>query len=156
MPNPYEAGRTTFMGVELLITPGALVPREETELLGRTALGILESLSLDAPPRLIDMCCGAGNLVCALATARKDLRAWASDLTDGAVNVARANVARLNLGDRVTIVQGDLFAPLVGQGLEGTIDVIVCNPPYISTGKLAEGPTACQSSSEWCVTPRRS
>jgi release factor glutamine methyltransferase len=135
--NPYLDGRTRFLDVDLLIAPGALVPREETELLGRTALELLSGLQSHDEVRLIDMCCGSGNLACGIAKNKPGARVWAADLTDGAVAVARANVDQLSLGDRVTVVQGDLFAPLSGMGLEGTIDLIVCNPPYISTGKLA-------------------
>jgi release factor glutamine methyltransferase len=124
-----------FMGVSLEVAPGVLVPREETELLGHTALEVLDR---DHPEgaRLIDMCCGSGNLACALATLRPATKVWASDLTDGAVRVARRNVEHLGLGDRVMVAQGDLFVPLAEFGLEGSIDIVVCNPPYISTGKL--------------------
>lgn len=131
----YASGRVSFMGVEVAIAPGALVPRQETELLGRTALAVIDA-AVDQEVRMIDMCCGSGNLACAVAVLRPRVKVWASDLTDGAVAVSRANVERLGIGDRVTIVQGDLFAPLANRQLEGTIDLIVCNPPYISTGKL--------------------
>ena len=123
------------MGVDVFVAPGALVPREETELLGRSALDVLKTLPTE--PRLIDMCCGSGNLAVGIASNHPTVRVWASDLTDGAVGVARTNVERLGLTDRVDVRQGDLFAPLTGCGLEGTVDVVVCNPPYISTGKLA-------------------
>jgi release factor glutamine methyltransferase len=130
----YQAGTVRFMGIDLACAPGALVPREETEILGRTALGIVQG---EGAARVIDMCCGAGNLACAIASHVATVKVWASDLTDGCVAVAKKNVERLGLGERVTVVQGDLFAPLHGLGLEGTIDAVVCNPPYISTGKLA-------------------
>jgi release factor glutamine methyltransferase len=57
-------------------------------------------------------------------------------VTQAAVELTRQNVARLGIADRLTVTQGDLFAPLEGQELEGAVDVIVCNPPYISTGRL--------------------
>ncbi len=125
------------MGVDLIVAPGALVPREETELLARTSLELLNSCDSSTRLRAIDMCCGSGNLACALAANHPTLQVWASDLTDGAVEVARANVEHLRLGGRVTVLQGDLFEPLGERGLEGTIDIVVCNPPYISTGKLS-------------------
>jgi release factor glutamine methyltransferase len=128
----YERGSVTFMGVELAIARGALVPRPETELLGETAL-----TALDEPTRIIDMCCGSGNLACALALRLPQARIWASDLTDGCVAVARQNVARLNLSGRVAVHQGDLFAGFAGLGLEGSIDMVVCNPPYISEKRLS-------------------
>jgi release factor glutamine methyltransferase len=135
------SGTARFMGVELLVGEGALVPRAETELLGGAAIAVLRELPKEASaegPRVIDVCCGSGNLACAIASLVPDARVWACDLTDGCVAVARRNVDHLALGARVTIGQGDLFAPLAGLGLEGTIDVVVCNPPYISTGRLAK------------------
>jgi release factor glutamine methyltransferase len=121
-----------FMEVELLVERGVLVPRAETELLGATALELLPE-----KPKVIDMCCGSGNLACAIASRRPDARIWASDLTDACVALARRNAVFANVQDRVIVAQGDLFAGLAGLGLEGTIDLVVCNPPYISQAKLA-------------------
>ena len=125
-----------FLGVDIEAGPGALIPRAETELLGRTALAKLAGI---AAPTIIDVCCGPGNLACAVATAVPTARGWALDLTEGAVALARANVDRLGLGDRLQVGQGDLFGAL-GEaitGLTGAVDVVTCNPPYISTAKLA-------------------
>ena len=58
-----------FMNVDLLVERGVIVPREETELLGATALELLSE-----KPRVIDMCCGSGNLACAFASRRPDAR----------------------------------------------------------------------------------
>ncbi len=129
-----------FMGIEIEVGTGALVPRAETELLGRTAVGKLRDLGVPArgtPPlglRAIDVCCGTANLACAIATLLPDVSVVALDLTDGCVDLARKNVTRLALGARVDVVQGDLFGPLVDTS---PVDLIVCNPPYISTGTLA-------------------
>jgi release factor glutamine methyltransferase len=84
------------------------------------------------------MCCGSGNLACAIAAHAPDVHVWASDLTDGCIAVARRNIERLGLSERITLRQGDLFAPLRAMGLEDAIDVVVCNPPYISTGRLSK------------------
>ena len=132
-----SAHTVSFAGIVIAVGPGALVPRLETELLATAALAKLVGV---AAPRVVDVCCGTGNLACAIASARSDARVWACDLTAGAVVLARANVASLSLGGRVSVAQGDLFAPLAGDLLDGTIDAIVCNPPYISTGKLAGRP----------------
>jgi release factor glutamine methyltransferase len=129
------AGRQTFLGVELRCGEGALVPRPETELLGRTALAKLHAGGDRS--RVIDMCCGSGNLACAIAVHATSTVVWASDLTDGCVSWTKRNVEHLGLGDRVQVCQGDLFAGLAEKGLEGTVDVVVCNPPYISSGRLA-------------------
>jgi release factor glutamine methyltransferase len=131
----YDKGHTVFMGIDLLVGPGALVPRPETELLGASAVDALRQLDVPAP-RIIDMCCGAGNLACAVSLKVPGVRAWASDLTDGCVDVARRNVAHHGLSDRVSVCQGDLFDAFSGLQLQGTIDLIVCNPPYISEARL--------------------
>src|SRR5262245_26635112 len=127
-------GRQKFLGIDLLCGPGALVPRLETELLGTAAIELGKSLE---EPHVIDMCCGAGNLACAIASHLPSSRVWASDLTDGCVEWTRRNVTALHLASRVAVVQGDLFAGLAGQSLEHSIDIIVCNPPYISSSRLA-------------------
>ena len=77
----------------------------------------------------------------AIATEIPTARIWGADLTDGTVALARRNAERLGVQDRVSIRQGDLFGALAGEGLAGAVDMIVCNPPYISTGRL-EGESA--------------
>lgn len=134
-PLAYVVGRQEFMGIELIAAEGALAPRAETELLGHAALAALRSICT-AEQRVIDMCCGSGNLACAIACHLPGARVWASDLTDGCIAVARRNVGHVGVAGRVVVAQGDLFAGLEGLGLEGSIDAIVCNPPYISQGKL--------------------
>ncbi|WP_214473708.1 class I SAM-dependent methyltransferase [Mesorhizobium sp. dw_380] len=131
----YRKGSIIFMGMEILVAQGALVPRPETELLGNTAVDVLRAMDVSAP-RIIDMCCGAGNLACAIASQVPSARVWASDLTDGCIDATRRNVVHHGLADRVSVYQGDLFDVLSNSKLDGTIDVIVCNPPYISEKRL--------------------
>jgi release factor glutamine methyltransferase len=136
VPLAYVTGHKEFMGVDLIAAEGALVPRVETELLGYVALDVLRASGL-AAPQVIDMCCGSGNLACAIAHYLPTVRVWASDLTDNCVGITRRNVEHVGVSDRVVVTQGDLFAGLAGLGLEGSIDVIVCGPPFISQTKLA-------------------
>lgn len=131
----HVLGKVSFLGCELLTASDCLVPRKETEILGRAAIELLKSASVDSP-RCIDMCCGAGNLACALAHHVPRAHVWASDLTDGCVRLARANVSHLGCSGRVNVLQGDLFRALETMGLQGSVDMVVCNPPYISTARL--------------------
>lgn len=131
----YLIGRQKFMRVELIVDEGALVPREETELLCNTALEVLRGSSAHEQ-RVIDMCCGSGNLACAIASCLPAIRVWASDITDDCIAITRRNVVHVGVSDRVVVAQGDLFGGLEGLGLEGSVDAIVCNPPYISRNKL--------------------
>lgn len=127
-----------FLDIELDIRGAVLRPRKETELLGRVALGLLDTLG-DAPV-CVDMCCGAGNLAVALAMHRPDVRVTACDMMDDAVQSARHNVRQLEFAERIAVRRGDLFQPL--GDLEGQIDLVVSNPPYISTSRLLHGDRA--------------
>ena len=130
----YERGRTQFMGIELQVAPGALVPRPETELLGRTAVEALRRARLPSP-RIVDMCCGAGNLHARSRSIFPTLASGRAILTDGCVELARRNAASQG-AETDPVLQGDLFEALAGLQLEQTIDMIVCNPPYISESRL--------------------
>lgn len=135
-PLAYLTGRQRFMGIDLLTAPGALIPRPETELLARAAIEFLRPAAQAGGARFLDLCCGSGNLACAIAVHVPEARGFACDLTPEAVQLARRNVEHLGLAGRVEVLQGDLFAPLAGRGLDGGLDALVCNPPYISTGRL--------------------
>ena len=127
--------RVQFLGIELEIQGAVLRPRKETELLGRVAKGLLDQMGGDTI--CVDMCCGSGNLALALARHSAYARVMACDLTDDAVRNARHNVTQLSYHEQITVMQGDLFHPLTG--LEGGVDLIVSNPPYISTSRLLCG-----------------
>lgn len=114
--------------------PGVLAPRPETELLGQIGLTLIAG---HEAPLVIDMCCGSGNLGLAIAHDRPDARVLMSDLTLQTVSHAKQNAVRLGLDDRVSIGQGDLFAGIVPLLDNERADLVVCNPPYISSGKLA-------------------
>lgn len=131
----YQRGKFPFMGLELLVAPGALIPRPETELLGREAVALVKAAG--AAPIVIDVCCGSGNLGCAIAHHVPTAKVFASDLTDGCFDLSKKNVQHLGLSERVRVFQGDLLAPIAAVVEPLSVDVIVCNPPYISTGRLA-------------------
>jgi release factor glutamine methyltransferase len=121
------------MGTDIEVGPGVLVPREETELLGRTSLNLIAALEA---PTVIDMCCGSGNVGLGILSRRPDIRLYGADLTADAVAWARRNAARIDQTGRATYEQGDMFEALGAYDLAGRADLIACNPPYISTHKL--------------------
>lgn len=138
-PHRLSRCRQRFLGIDLMTRGDVLIPREETELLGREAIAILRALSLESPlreQRMIDMGCGSGNLACAAAVAVPRTRVWASDISEPCALLTRANVVHHSLQDWIQVTEGDLFAPLAARGLEGTMDMVVMNPPYIPSTSL--------------------
>jgi len=138
---PHLLGRTTFMGLELSFQPGVFVIREETELLGWTAVERLRELGTKTGEpaqklRVVDLGSGSGNLTCGIAKAVPAAQVWAVDIDPACVDLTRRNVERQELSDRVEVLMGDLFGPLADRGLEGSIDAVVCNPPYIASVRL--------------------
>jgi release factor glutamine methyltransferase len=139
-PVPYATGTQSFMGLDFLVEHGVVVPRSVTARVGRAALQQIERMRREGPERsqwqMVDMCTGAGNLACALAHSVPGSRVWACDLMPPCCALTRKNAERLGLGHSVATRCGDLFQALAGDNLEGKIDLIVCAPPFISTGRL--------------------
>jgi len=135
-PLQYLVGWEEFRGLRLRVGPGVFIPRPETELVVERALALLP----DRPARTVDLGTGSGAIALALAAARPAVRVWAVERSAEARAWAEANVAGLGLGDQVVLLAGDLWAPLRGLGLEGTVDLVVSNPPYIPAEQLAELP----------------
>jgi release factor glutamine methyltransferase len=140
-PVAYIVGRQRFMGLEMLCASDALIPRAETELLASVAVDVVKALR--GPHRqlmLVDVCTGSGNVALAIAAQEPTARVFACDISSGAVALARANAAHLGLSDRVTFAEGDLLAPLDGMSVFRAVDLIVCNPPYISSRRVTAMP----------------
>ena len=137
VPLEYALGRATFMGLDLICTPATLIPRQETELLAWTALEIVEQMTKASvrPLTIADIGTGCGNLALTLATYTQNTLVLASDISHEAVDVARRNVERLQLQERITLFCGDLLAPIREADYQN-LDLIVCNPPYIPTSSL--------------------
>jgi release factor glutamine methyltransferase len=121
-PVAYILGRKGFRRLELAVDPRVLIPRPETEHVVEAAL------SLPAGARVVDVGTGSGAIALALADERPDLRVVATESSPGALAVARANAALLGLS--VELLEGDLLEPV-----EGPIDAVVSNPPYVRTGE---------------------
>jgi release factor glutamine methyltransferase len=79
-------------------------------------------------------------VACALAAGNPAIEVWAVEREAAAARFARTNVERLDLHHRVTVLQGDLFAPLVGEGLLERADLVTANPPYLAGSTLSDLP----------------
>ena len=139
IPLAHLTGRQSFMGLEFICTKDALIPRKETEILARAACELLESeiSARKARPRVLDLCCGSGNIACAIAHRIPTCQVFAADLSTEAVELAKENARVLGVVERLEFHTGDLFAPFELEEYSGSFDLIACNPPYISNGKLA-------------------
>lgn len=137
VPLAHLTGRQQFMGLEMLAEPGALVPRRETELLARTAIDLARDIAAQQGElRVADTCTGSGNVALAIAAHVPQARVTGADLSADAVGLAIRNAEHLGLADRVDFAAGDLLDPFAA--LAGTLDLLTCNPPYISSAKVPQ------------------
>lgn len=126
-PLQYLLGTAQFRHLELEVGPGVFIPRPETELVADRAMELL-------PPAgtLVDLGTGSGAIALAVAHERPDATVFATEADPGAYPWAVRNRDRLKLD--VEMIEGDLFERLP-EPLRGAIDVVVSNPPYVSTDR---------------------
>jgi release factor glutamine methyltransferase len=127
-PFAYITGREEFYGVELLVDQRVIVPRPETEHVVERALAIAREFD---PPVIADIGAGSGCIAVALAYHLPRAVIYATDSSTEALEVATANLRRHNLHDRVRLLRGDLFEPLLEP-----VDIICSNPPYIASAEF--------------------
>jgi release factor glutamine methyltransferase len=136
-PLAHITNRQSFLDMEMLADSRALIPRKETEILGRKALEIARGISaIKNEVRIIDTCCGSGNLGLAVACNIKNCVVYSSDLSQEATELTRDNISFLKLSDRVHVAQGDLLGAFDNELFYGNIDLIICNPPYIQSSRV--------------------
>jgi release factor glutamine methyltransferase len=132
-PVAYLVGRCEFYSLSLTITPACLIPRPETELLVERAIHFLRKRS--GSQAVLDLCTGSGCIAAAIAKNVATAQVTATDICDAALAVAAKNIEAHKLSERVRLLCGDLFDPVV-KGLDApAFDVIVSNPPYVSEGE---------------------
>ncbi|PTW91449.1 release factor glutamine methyltransferase [Microbacteriaceae bacterium MWH-Ta3] len=135
-PLQHITGMAPFRSLLLHVGPGALVPRPETELVAEWAIEALRQVP-SAAPRAVDLGTGTGALALALATEVPHALVWAVELSDEARVWAGRNIAEFG-DDRVTLVAADATTAL--PELDGTIDVVVTNPPYLRESDVPTDP----------------
>jgi release factor glutamine methyltransferase len=125
-------GEVTFNGLSVVTRPGrVMAPRAATERLVAEALARVGS----APAAVVDVGTGSGAIALAIAAAAPNLHVFGTDTSRSAVALARANIRRLGLDDRVTVCHGDLLDPV-----PGPIDLVVANLPYLSLADAGRYP----------------
>lgn len=138
LPLQYLSGEMAFRRIVLKVERGVFIPRPETEILVEEGLEFLAKAGVEHPV-VVDLCTGSGCIACSVAREHRDAKVWAVDVSPDAVRVATANAERLGVGDRVTVLLGDLTGPLPLE-LKGHVDLILANPPYVPTADMASLP----------------
>ncbi|HEY7593624.1 MAG TPA: peptide chain release factor N(5)-glutamine methyltransferase [Actinophytocola sp.] len=133
VPLQHLLGRAAMGGITVEVGAGVFVPRPETELLLEWGAGALKDV---ADPLVVDLCTGSGVLALALAHERPDATVHAVERDPAALAWARRNAdARAAAGDTpVVLHQGDVTDSALLADLEGRVDLLVCNPPYVPVG----------------------
>ncbi len=142
-PLQHILGRMWFRGLELGARPGVFSVRPETEVVAGAAIGAVQQMVAEglAAPLVVDLCAGSGAIAAAVAVEAPTARVVAVELSDSAVALARDNCGRLAPG-RVEVVRADATDPTTLAGLEGQVDVVVSNPPYVPQGAVEDVETA--------------
>jgi release factor glutamine methyltransferase len=126
-------GEKEFWGLPLRLTPATLVPRPDTEAVVELALEMLRaSGASNQAPRIADLGTGSGAILLALLSELPDAQGFGTDISDEALQTATANAEQAGLANRATFVACDYAT-----GLDGSFDLIVSNPPYISSADIA-------------------
>ncbi len=143
-PIVYLTGRTTFYSLEFSVTPDCLIPRPETELLVERAVEFLRSqtdkqrsvaTALERRRLVCDLCTGSGCIAVTIAKNTSETNIIATDISDSALQVAMQNAESHKVDERISFFHGDLFEPLIPQLDKCQFDLIVCNPPYVTSGE---------------------
>jgi len=130
IPLQHLMASAAFGPIVVSVGPGVFIPRPETESLLEWAL----AQPIPANAVIVDLCTGSGALALAIATTRPDARVLAVDDSADALEYARRNVA----GTGIEVVEGDVATADLLADLDGTVDLVVANPPYIPEGAELE------------------
>jgi len=145
-PTQYLTGRQEFWGLPFRVAPGVFIPRRETEHVVEVALAIVSERLMKPAARIVDIGTGTGCIALALASELPQAEVFATDISDEALVLARANADSLGLASRVQFLKSDLLEAFLGNpGARSTMhdarfDLIVSNPPYVSPDEASSLP----------------
>ncbi len=137
LPAAYLTHEAWLQNVPFYVDERVIVPRSFiAELLADgEGEGTLDAWLSDRTKRVLDLCTGNGSLAVIAALAYPEVEVDAADVSDDALAVARINVDKHGLGQRIRVIRSDLF-----EDLSGPYDLIVCNPPYVNARSMAALP----------------
>ena len=139
-PIAYLIGKRGFHAIELMVGPGVLIPRPETELLVDQGLDELHRIinkenglnESEYSLTMLDLGTGSGAIALAIAASQPNVTVVATDASQAALDIAQQNAAHLKLSDRVSFCLGSWYAALQTPGnTDRRFDLILSNPPYI-------------------------
>lgn len=136
-PVAYITGKKEFWSLDLEVNPDVLIPRPDTETLVETALSCLRPADAPTDPAglVLELGTGSGAIVLALASERPAYRYIATDISLKAIDVARSNAKRHQLGSAIQFVAGNWLDPFSTD--QPVFDMILSNPPYIPSEDIA-------------------
>ncbi len=126
VPVSLLIGEREFWSLRFRVTPQVLTPRPETETLVEAALSRIPDPK--SAPRILDIGTGSGAIALSLASERPQAEITATDLSEPALQIAAENADRLQVGERIRWLSGDLFEPVASE----RFDLVVSNPPYVA------------------------
>ena len=124
----YVFEKTYFLGNPFYVNKNVLIPRQETEQLVLSTIDIIKQMFGDHPITIADICTGSGVIGISLAKALPNNTYFLTDISKDALRVAKTNASKLLENVNIKCLEGDMLEPLK----EKKLDVLVCNPPYIS------------------------
>lgn len=133
VPLQHITNEQEFMGLPFYVDERVLIPRQDTETLVETILEYADKINLE---KAVEVGVGSGCISVSLAHYLKKLHIIGIDLSKDALEVARRNIQQNHMEERVTLLESDVFTNYTGE--PGTLDLIVSNPPYISTEECKE------------------
>jgi release factor glutamine methyltransferase len=136
IPVAYITEKKEFMSLEFTVREGVLIPRPDTENLVEAVIEYCRNKELENP-QIIDVGTGSGAIAVSLAHYLEDAKVVGVDLSAQALKVARENMEKHKLSERMSILKSDLLAEFIKREIKG-IDIIVSNPPYISEAEMEE------------------
>ena len=140
-PLAYVLGQWDLYGMTLEVDSRVLIPRDDTCAV--TELAIKKALFLDSSPRILDLCTGSGCIGLAIAHRVKDARVTLADISPEALAVAKRNITLQKLTGRVSCISADALSEPAA--FLGEFDMIVSNPPYITSSEMEDLPESVKN-----------